>query len=45
MSPDARHGCATQFLSILAYPPTQNDNTPRPCPMLVARCEYGALAT
>ena len=22
------------------YPPTQIDNTPRPCPMLVARCDY-----
>ena len=40
MSPDARHACAMQFLILLAYPPTQTDNTPRPCPTLVARCDY-----
>ena len=40
MSPDARHACATPLLILLAYPPTQIDNTPRPCPMLVARCDY-----
>ena len=40
MSPDARHACATQLLTLLAYPPTQTDNTPRPYPMLVARCDY-----
>jgi hypothetical protein len=28
-----------QLLILLAYPPTQTDSTPRPCPMLVARCD------
>jgi hypothetical protein len=27
------------FLILLAYPPTQTDNTPRPRRMLVARCD------
>ena len=40
MSPDVRHACAKQLLILLAYPPTQTDNTPRPRPMLVARCDY-----
>jgi hypothetical protein len=40
MSPDARHACAMQLLILLAYPPTQTDNTTRLCPMLVARCDY-----
>jgi hypothetical protein len=38
MSPDARH--AMQLLILLAHPPAQTDNTPRPYPMLVARCDY-----
>ena len=29
------HDCATQLLKLLTDPPTQTDNTPRPCPMLV----------
>jgi hypothetical protein len=40
MNPDARHVCAMQLVTLLADPPTQTDNTPRPCPMLVARCDY-----
>src|SRR6476660_1968585 len=40
MSLDARHACAMQLLMLLAYPPTQTDNTSRPCPMLRARCDY-----
>ena len=40
MSPDARPAFAMQLLILLAYPPTQTDNTPRPCPMLVTRCDY-----
>lgn len=40
MSPDARHAYAMQLLIIRAHPPTQTDNTPRPCSMLVARCAY-----
>ena len=40
MSPDARHACAMQLLILLAYTPTQTDNTPRPFPMLVARCDH-----
>jgi hypothetical protein len=32
MSRDARHACAMQLLILLAYPPTQTANTPRPCP-------------
>jgi len=39
MSRDSRHAYATQLLTLLAYPPTQTDNTPRPCPMLLARCD------
>jgi hypothetical protein len=40
MSPDARYACATPLLILLACPPTQIDNTPRPCPMLVGCCDY-----
>jgi hypothetical protein len=39
-SPDARHVCGMRLLMLLAYPPTPTDNTPRPCPMLGARCDY-----
>lgn len=41
MCPGARHACAMQFLILPARPPRQTDNTPRPFPMLLARCEYG----
>ena len=40
MGPDARHACAMQLLILLAYSPTRTDNTPRPGPMLGARCDY-----
>jgi len=40
MGPDARHACAMQLLILLAYPPNQTDNIPRPCAMLGARCDY-----
>jgi hypothetical protein len=33
------HDCATQLLKLLTDPPTQTENTPRPCPMLVASCD------
>jgi hypothetical protein len=40
MSPDARHAYAMQLLMMRAHPPTRTDNTHRPCPTLVARCDY-----
>jgi hypothetical protein len=39
MSPDARHAYAMQLSILLAYPPTQTNNTPHPCPILVTRCD------
>ena len=42
MGPNARHACAMQLLILLAYSPTQTDNTPRSGPMSGARCDCGS---
>jgi hypothetical protein len=39
MSPDVRHACAMQLLILPGCRPTETDNTPRPRPMLLARCD------
>jgi len=38
---DARHACATQYLTLLVCPPTQAGNTHHPLLMLLVRGEYG----